>query len=70
MQSYTQKNQFGAWWEMNLRGTKVDTGRSVRKLQHGDPDEMNLRLGQNIRNTEKSINSGNSYETVSRGLGD
>lgn len=44
MQSYTQKNQFGAWWEMNLRGPK-DIGRSVRKLQHGDPGEMKLRLG-------------------------
>lgn len=29
-----------------FKGTKVDIGRPVRKLQHGDPSEINLRLGQ------------------------
>lgn len=46
MYSYTKKkNQFGAWWEMNLRGSKVDRGRPIRKLQYGDRGEMNLRVG-------------------------
>lgn len=41
---HLKKISLGAWWEMNLRGPNVDTGKPVRKLQ-SDPGEMNLRQG-------------------------
>lgn len=34
-----------AWWEMNLRGPKVNTGRSVRKLE-SDPHDWSTETNR------------------------